>query len=1762
MSLPQSSAPKAVINRIQFSLMSPQEIRSLSVCEVTTEELTDSGMPKEGGLLDPRMGPIERGNRCTTCHGSYDDCPGHFGHIELAEPLYHPGYMQTILSVLNCVCHACSRLLLPKDEPKYARLFQIRNSRARLGAIRHECTNRQCGRTTSAPADQQQPSGLGGVLDVPRHFGPKFEGCGSSQPKFRVLGLDFEIEWNEKEDAEDTKSTIHREEKKRKLKRQEVYDILRRITDEDSRILGFDPLFSRPEWMLVTVLPVPPPPVRPSVMMDSSTHAEDDLTHKLNDIIKANKKVREGLEKGVQYVALSSIVELLQYHYSTYIDNSIPGFQQSIQTTGKPIKSITQRLKGKEGRIRGNLMGKRVDFSGRTVITPDPNLSCDQVGVPRSIANTLTFPEVVTHLNIQKMYEYVRRGPNEHPGARYIIDTSGQRFDLTACANPAQQHLEVGYIVERHMIDGDYVIFNRQPSLHKMSMMGHRVKILPYSSFRLNLSCTTPYNADFDGDEMNLHLPQSQEARAEVREIMMVPKQIISPQKNGPVIGIVQDTLLASMFFTRRDCFLERDLMMNCLMWLTDWNGIVPRPAILKPRPLWTGKQIFSLMIPTISITKKTSMFDDDEKELVMTPNDSMFIINKGQHFSGQTCKKTLGRDQQSLIHIIWKDFGPEAAKYFINQIQRVVNYWLIHTGFTVGISDTIATDSTVHEVGQILQEAQREVEGIVQKLQEKNLDREPGKSIIESFEARVNTTLNNATNKAGSVVMKLMTTKNNIYSMVVSGSKGGKTNISQILGCVGQQNVEGKRIRYGFKRRTLPYFTKDNLGLESKGFVQNSFLRGLTPTEFFFHAMGGREGIIDTACKTSDTGYIQRQLVKAMEDLNVKYDTTIRNSAGSIIQFCYGEDGMAGEQMESQTFPTMIISDDEMLEDYYFNLAELFNMNNSDMDEKIAGKEEEFGLDVELDAAALFDDGMMKEPESAVISQQSRKALPQRVLPTGVRTLATFLTAEALDSLKHDPNSQTILNQEFQTLQADRELLRNEIFKNGNDSVAMPVNVNRIITNAKYKFDVSRYRPTSLLPTEVVRKVSNLISSLVIIPGKDKLSRQAQENALTLFSILLRSLLASRIVTEKHHLTREAFDWALEEIKNKFEQARIQPGESIGVIAAQSMSEPATQMTLNTFHYAGVSAKNVTLGVPRLKELIHLAKNPKTPSLTIYLKEEHRKNEKGAKSIQSILEYTTLRRIVDRTEIWYDPNDADSVIEEDRSFLEDHVGLSVDEMQREKSPWILRIVLNKQMMADKHLRVPGVSKKIMDVYGNDLESIPSNDNADDIVIRLRPYLTEEEISAGEEKMASSDQTDFLRSLEQSLLDNIALIGIPGISRVFLREIETIFKQKDGSMKKEKEWTLETEGVNLQEILRYPEIDFARTVSNTLTEIQKVLGIEAVRNMLLKELRYVLGFDGTYVNYRHYAILIDLMTSQGEPMSISRQGINKQNTGPLMRATFEESTKILLEAAAFSEMDNMQGVSQAVIVGQVPPCGTGVVDVTLDFNKIAKANYVPDIVQAMTMQNIDASTQMRAALSEDGGADFLSATSPYSPDMMGSYNAPYSFSPVRTEAASLPPVGAVSPQARQLTRHRRPRIPRRRQRTHPLHQHTRRRLLLTPQRRLPTLQPRLPTHQRLLPILLPVPLTPPRRQHTRQPHPPILPLLLLIPQRHQLILRLHQPTHQHHLPTPPPRLRIHQQVLLTRQLHQLIHQHRQHILPQVLRIHQQAQPIHQLVKND
>ncbi len=848
------------IKGIRFSFLSPNEIRKMSATKIiTADTYDDDGFPIEMGLMDPRLGVIEPGLRCKTCGRKVDECPGHFGHIDLAMPVIHVGYIKDIKNILTSTCRSCGRILLSPSTISQQRQAIEKCVENHMDPFEHKTlmkeVSRQAKKTRHCPYCKTEQKKI--TLDKPTTFR---EGGHKLTPK-------------------------------------EVRERLERVRDDELLLLGMDSRIARPEWMILSALPVPPVTVRPSITLESGDRSEDDLTHKLVDVLRINQRLQENRDAGAPQLIVEDLWELLQYHITTYFDNQTSGIPPARHRSGRPLKTLAQRLKGKEGRFRSNLSGKRVNFSARTVISPDPLISINEVGIPIQAAIELTVPMRVTPLNIETVREMVGRGPDAYPGVNYIIRPDGHRIKVTEknCEMYVEK-LDVGYIVERHLIDGDIVLFNRQPSLHRMSMMAHQVRVMPYKTFRLNLSVCPPYNADFDGDEMNLHVLQSEEARAEAKILMRVQEHILSPRFGGPVIGAIHDEISGLFLFTHRQRLFNIEETYQ-LLTKVGWIEDLPIPEFVDEdgEKYWSGKQIVSLMLPPdLNLEFRSSICENcDTCKRHECENDAFVAIENGEILRGTIDENAVGAFKGRIIDKIARDYGSDAARSFIDRITKLAIAAISLIGFSTGIDDEDIPEDARKQVDETLKNAETKVDKLVDAYNNGMLEPQPGRSLKETLEVEAMRVLGRARDHAGQIASRHLGLENAAVIMARSGARGSMLNLSQMAGSIGQQAVRGERISRGYQGRTLTHFQTQDLGAEAKGFVKSSYKKGLTPTEYFFHSMGGREGLVDTAVRTSRSGYMQRRLINALEDLKVKPDGTVRNTANMIVQFEYGEDGV-----------------------------------------------------------------------------------------------------------------------------------------------------------------------------------------------------------------------------------------------------------------------------------------------------------------------------------------------------------------------------------------------------------------------------------------------------------------------------------------------------------------------------------------------------------------------------------------------------------------------------------------------------------------------------------------------------------------------------------------------------------------------------------------------------------------------------------------------------------------------------------------------------
>ena len=843
------------ISRIEFSMFSPTLIKKMGVVKIITPELYDAdGYPIDSSLMDIKMGVIDPGLRCRTCGGKVRECTGHFGYIELARPVYHVRYIPLIYTLLKSTCSACGRILMSNEEiQKWTeRLQKIESMKGEFR--KWAVTNLIVNKTKAAK---------------------KCPHCEAKQEKVKLVKPYTFVEGS------------------KKLTPVDVRERLEKIPDADTELLGLSQKGGRPEWTIMTLLPVPPVSVRPSITLESGERSEDDLTHKLGDIVRTNQRLFENLNAGAPEVIIEDLWDLLQYHITTFFANNIAQIPPARHRSGRPLKTLAERIKGKEGRFRRNLAGKRVNFSARTVISPDPNLKIYEVGVPEKIARELTIPERITEWNKEQMKKYIENGPDKYPSANYVITPDGKRKRISdETREVILEELAPGYVVERHLINNDIVLFNRQPSLHRISIMAHRVKVLPHKTFRLNLCTAIPYNADFDGDEMNLHVPQTEEARAEAEILLGVQENIVTPRYGLPIIGCIQDQITGVYLLTKREELFSADDAAE-LIAKVGIDKLPEKPASKRGGDdYYSGKQIFSLVLPEIDYEGKTKSCRHAKHK----GGEECFVqIVKGQLVSGIIDEKAIGPEagKGKLIQAVINKFGNAVAIDFIQKVALLGIASLQKLGFTTLLTDTDLPQEAISEIKEAFTVAQTKIDELRVLYDAGKLEAYTGRTMKETLEFKIIEIISRARNKVGKIAERHVNKHNYTMVMATSGGRGSPMNLALMSAAVCQVHLRGTRINKGYYDRTLPHFKRGDISPPARGFIRHSYKGGLNTQEFFFNAMGGRDGIMDTSMRTPKSGYLQRRLINALQDIKVCYDNTVRSASGRIIQFSYGGDGI-----------------------------------------------------------------------------------------------------------------------------------------------------------------------------------------------------------------------------------------------------------------------------------------------------------------------------------------------------------------------------------------------------------------------------------------------------------------------------------------------------------------------------------------------------------------------------------------------------------------------------------------------------------------------------------------------------------------------------------------------------------------------------------------------------------------------------------------------------------------------------------------------------
>lgn len=1375
-----STVPFGKVGSIQWSFLSADQWRGLAVAEITRPCSKDAGNSTEDKAntpYDSRLGEQANYIPCATCGKTSQECPGHFGIIELPFKVYNRICVSVVLKTLQVVCDKCSRPRLPLEKIKiHSKLKAFKRLKAIFlkSKTAKNCPWEDCGEPLAhfTKGKNKDP----GVIYINRNGKPEIFSAEEAYDILSKISLEHlsQIGFNNY------------------LSENEKYKDPKYFIDEDDiHVHQF-----RPESMIFSVLPVLPLISRPWITneQEDNERKDDDLTDKYNLILKSIIKWKtlngdiptvhgrkSGIRKNVKKTKEVIEKEICE-HIWQLIDNSKT---EKKSNGGRVHRSLVCRLSSKGGHIQTNITGKRSDFTARTVIIGGGvRLKKDELGIPYDIAKILTKPEFVRAWNIHAMQKLVQEGK-----VNRLIRKGSKRNLCEFPDHGTHFILKEGDIIERQLQDGDIVLFNRQPTLRIESMVSFRAKIVEGLAFQLGLCWTASFNADFDGDEMNLHVPQNIEAETEIMINSRCAYHIMSAQRNSPVNSVVQDALVAVYILTMKweneeETMISRNLAMQIYTELfideKRFQDFITRardqyPEYVKKNKLKKeipGKLFLSIIFPGY-----------------LNYNSNGVVIKRGIILpsSNRLCKKTIGSKKNSVIHFLWKE-SPEIALAFVSELQQLTDRWLPNHGFSMGLSDCLTEKSI--DIARVILETRTSVANL--------------EIAKEDNEAEINCILNNAMGKCHTLAKDAMKKgeKNALNVMRNSGAKGSVINLAQITAFVGQQNVKGNRMAMTLNngKRCLTSYLIGDKNPDARGFVESNYINGLSPQEFFFHAAAGRDGIISTSLKTAHTGYIQKKITRKLENLKTHIDLTVRDSKDNIVSFLYGDDGMDAKKL--------IYNDSQP---FFINIDYLVNKLNIGEEEK------------------------------------------RKINETEINFLMSQISLHEIKTPVIDIANQNI-----------RE------------------------------------------------KLKILIEKIEICPKK---------------------------IPEFFAL-----------IKTEFNCCKISYGTMVGLIAASSIGEPTTQMVLNVFHFAGVREKDVNSGVPYFEKIINTTRIKKDVenSSRIYFKglvkensikirqkaenakELNKSSIKFVNMIKSFAEESFLGDFLDDHELRYIPGHVgDSGFSptglltykkyKKAWWVDLYEKMEIKDLIEPQS-WVIFLKFDVQKLFNKRIKLQTIASVIEENINGGMSCIPSSTSMGLIEIRVNfPHLITHTKTKIEELSYVNDE-----NLEYFLARDVA---IDFLKKIRVKGIKNISKCSPYEDKKEKEWVINTQGLNYYETLKLENIDSTRSQPLSIHEVKEYFGIEAARRFMFDEIYRIITFDGTYVNPRHISILVDSMTHHGKLTAASRDGIVRDDVGPNAKILFEKPIENAMVASTFGEVDDMKSLASSVMYGKEMSTGQGAVSV-------------------------------------------------------------------------------------------------------------------------------------------------------------------------------------------------------------------------------------------
>lgn len=1397
------------------------------------------GKDFQGTVYDLRMGAFESGQVCETCGERDLRCPGHFGYIDLPEPCFNPCYGEVVAEILNSVCFECysPRLELFPDEKLS---FTDYASRAKNVGSCHSCESPFAKFTFKKARDKNKDQTRTGETYLKSRS--KFKESRSIPPSIMMTY------------PKESKSAME-------LSAKDVLIFFGKLTEETLTKIGFNqnvdflqsvvstsPKLNthgkasvyhfRPESLLTESLPVLPPTARPRVMVGLEKRS-DDLTEAYNKIVKYTNQARKMLESWSSD-AESKYKNLCERIQIEYWKMTAPAPKNGKASSVRAVKSLGDRLGGKEGRKTSNVAGKRSDMTSRTVGSPGgSSIPFGSLGYPEIFAKKLTQKEPVTKWNLEWANYLLDQGKInivERPGLGKIV-VSRVCKDQKPFEYDGVRGLMVGDLIHRQIMDGDPFFVGRQPSLRPESIQGVKAKLVKEITHMLPLANTRPLNADYDGDEFNVSVPQ-EIGLIEAMTMGSAVYHAVSAQNGAPVMGCVQNTLTmagicTNTFDTPRnagdrsttklpdgqkgyeilisresayDAYTQAKIPNKEIIAYTARVGKVYPQYVEKTKTgglrfakMITGKVLYSIVFPKNLRWKR---------ETKTNPYYPTVIIHDGilTPQSGPLCKSCIGGTAGSIIHLMWREH-PKLNKKFINRLVMISSVLNFRVGFSFSFGDCQAEETISRNIKVAIEEANMTVRSVL----EKNLD-------PEEREKEINKAYNKVREISPTIRNNLKKGMHNSLRILTSfGIKGNDLNVSQTAGITGQQNLGGGRIPWGMTNQTrlTAHFPRNDQKPEARGFIKHSYLEGLDFEESFAAAMAGREAVVATGTRTADSGYTQKKMSKFLGDIKAYPDGTLRNAQGQIVSSLYGGDGLNVKMKIHSHTPEM---------------------------------------------------GVIKAPKILFFSK--------------------------LDHL-------------IQQLESDYETEHGP----GHHKKKISAEEAEAIVS-KIQAGAPGYQsPVTRMSTENQKK--KLIEMLA--------------TAVTYTDILPE--LAAKITED-------------------FERAKVYYGYPAGLMACLSIGEITTQLTLNTFHGAGIGEKDVSVGIPRLNEIVNVSWEPKRPTMTIYISSRPKPNEtkvdglKRCSEIANKLKYQTVGNLLKGSPTLlrvgaYAPEKESPLSYEGLyqrfktpTWMKFFCSAYASSPLKKEVEWVIRLDLDRQKVYDAVLSPWEIAEAIENFHQTEGDSpsircIPSPCsegqilvflNSDDAGNYARTLMTYPEGMVYEDLLYTDENIPFFAAKEISnSLTSIPVQGISKISKVTCRL-------------EQEEWVVDTQGSNLLEVLADPTVDPTRTISDNIREIELVLGIEASRAFLESELKKIIRFDGASVDDCHFSVVADAMSFLGALTPISRYGISR-DVGPLSKLMFERPVTEAVNSVVGGEIDKVRTIDAAVYMGQVPRLGTGCVKV-------------------------------------------------------------------------------------------------------------------------------------------------------------------------------------------------------------------------------------------